>query len=204
MSIPRTPEQKKRHAEYMREWYHRSPEKNRATANASYKRNFAADPEKFRIRNRKWRENNPEKMQELRDAWLDKGDNKEKMRLYGIARAAERRKLHPEKVSASLRAWKLKNKEAVKAYQKQWSKEHATDRAIYQRARQVKITGVKIDKTKISNWESRICPLCKLLIEGKFHVDHKTPLIKGGSHIVGNLQLTHPFCNLSKKDKLVV
>jgi 5-methylcytosine-specific restriction endonuclease McrA len=113
------------------------------------------------------------------------------------------RERNHEEVLAALREWKHNNKERVKAYQKEYRQKTKVERAIYQRAREVKITGVKIDKTQIHNWESRICPLCNLLIEGAFHIDHKIPISKGGLHEVSNLQLAHPFCNLSKKDKLL-
>lgn len=198
-----TPEEKKRAAEYQKLYRLRNGDKVRATANASYKRNFEADPSKFRERNSKWRDNNPERMQEFREAWLDKGENREKTRVHNAMKQAERRREHPDVVRESLKKWRLKNQDAIKRYQREWRQKNKVDRAIYQRARQAKVIGVKIDKTKIFNWESRICPLCTLLIEGSFHVDHKVPLSKGGLHEVENLQLTHPFCNLSKRDKLV-
>lgn len=43
------------------------------------------------------------------------------------------------------------------------------------------------------------CVLClKPLIKTKFHVDHHTPLSKGGSNDRSNLRLLHNKCNLSK------
>jgi 5-methylcytosine-specific restriction endonuclease McrA len=38
---------------------------------------------------------------------------------------------------------------------------------------------------------------------GKFHVDHIMPLAKGGLHCYTNVQVAHPKCNLSKKDKIL-
>ncbi len=197
-----TPEQKKKAAEYQRLYRLRNGEKVRATANASYRRNFERDPDAFRASNRKWRKNNPEKMQEFRVAWLDKGDNREKVRQHNALRQAERRKQNPEAAKEALRKWRLANQDKIKAYQKEYRQKTKVERAIYQRAREKKITGVRIDKTQIENWESRICGICSLYIEDKFHIDHKTPLSRGGLHVVENLQLAHPLCNISKKDKL--
>jgi hypothetical protein len=130
--------------------------------------------------------------------------NIDTIRAKGRIKQAERRVANKDAIYAATKAWKLNNREKLREYQKRWSEEHKTDRAIYQRARQAKIIGVRIDKTEIENWESRICGVCRLLIEGKFHIDHKTPLAKGGLHSVENLQLAHPLCNMSKKDKLIV
>lgn len=50
------------------------------------------------------------------------------------------------------------------------------------------------------------CPLClKKLTPGEYHIDHMFPRIKGGAGERGNLQITHPRCNLRKggKDPIV-
>ena len=46
------------------------------------------------------------------------------------------------------------------------------------------------------------CALCKAdLKKVKPHLDHITPLSKGGAHETGNLQVLCRSCNLQKKDK---
>lgn len=42
------------------------------------------------------------------------------------------------------------------------------------------------------------CPLCGEPIRGDIHVDHRLPRAQGGSDLAGNLQATHPRCNLRK------
>jgi 5-methylcytosine-specific restriction endonuclease McrA len=44
---------------------------------------------------------------------------------------------------------------------------------------------------------------CAKDIRRKFHIDHKHPLVKGGSNWRSNLQLLCPKCNLSKGSKLI-
>ncbi len=39
-------------------------------------------------------------------------------------------------------------------------------------------------------------------LDGKYHVDHRIPLSRNGDNNPGNLCLTHPYCNQSKKDKM--
>lgn len=45
------------------------------------------------------------------------------------------------------------------------------------------------------------CPICNRSIKNGYHIDHKTPLSKGGSNNKENLQLTCASCNTSKGSK---
>lgn len=129
--------------------------------------------------------------------------NRELVRVTSARWQAKHRKQHPEKVKESLARWRAKNKNSILEYKRGWKAAHRVEETLAQQARHTK-TKVKIDKTQIINWENRICGICKLLIKGEFHIDHITPISKGGPHTVENLQLAHPFCNLSKKDKLLI
>ena len=42
------------------------------------------------------------------------------------------------------------------------------------------------------------CGICTLPIAGKFEVDHKRPLARGGEHSYANVQPAHPPCNRRK------
>lgn len=46
------------------------------------------------------------------------------------------------------------------------------------------------------------CWWCGKVIKGKYHIDHRIPLIHGGSNDVRNLCIAHPVCNHSKGSKL--
>lgn len=43
-----------------------------------------------------------------------------------------------------------------------------------------------------------VCGICRAPILGPFHLDHVVPCARGGGTSVNNLQMAHPFCNLSK------
>lgn len=45
------------------------------------------------------------------------------------------------------------------------------------------------------------CYYCSVSIEKEYHIDHMTPIIRGGSNDVSNLCLTDPECNLRKHTK---
>lgn len=42
---------------------------------------------------------------------------------------------------------------------------------------------------------------CKLEV-GKYHIDHRVPLSRGGSNSANNICITCPHCNMTKHDKL--
>lgn len=49
-----------------------------------------------------------------------------------------------------------------------------------------------------------ICQLCfEPVDEGDVHIDHIKPWSKGGTHTLGNLQVTHSTCNLRKGARLI-
>ncbi len=195
-----TPEQKAKAAAYMREWSARNPEKVRAWKHAYYHDNLEnkakviarsrarelANPEEKRARSRKY-------------YW----ENIESERQRGRVRSAERWQNNSKEMSAVVVAWRLANPDKVRAQRLRSQQKLKVERAVAQSARQRGITGVKIVKEEISNWYTKICGICGLEIEGKFHVDHKKPLSKGGLHAVDNLQLAHPVCNLRKHNKIL-
>lgn len=47
-----------------------------------------------------------------------------------------------------------------------------------------------------------LCWWCGKKMNGVYHVDHRVPLIKGGSWGAGNIVISCPKCNLSKNDLL--
>lgn len=47
-----------------------------------------------------------------------------------------------------------------------------------------------------------ICWWCDKPIKGKYHIDHRIPLSRGGSNDARNLCITHVKCNAHKHDKL--
>lgn len=152
---------------------------------------------KYGLRSRQYRVKNPNYDKE----WRLKHQDHERKR--AAIKQAEFRANHPEKAKAQLKAWRARNKSKIRQYMQKWRETHRVELALHQGARNAR-TKNKVDKTQITNWQSRICGICKKPIEGRFHIDHKIPLVKGGLHVVQNLQLAHPTCNLQKKDKLTI
>lgn len=122
-----------------------------------------------------------------------------------------------EAVSACKKAWYWRNREHVHAHnraylqshpeaarkaRRKWKSNHPVETLLYYHARRAKVRGAAINKEDIDNWHSRICGICDEKIIGSFHIDHIIPLHprtgSPGLHVVENLQLTHPLCNLRK------
>ncbi len=59
----------------------------------------------------------------------------------------------------------------------------------------------KADISKLLNSQNFICAACPVDISESFHVDHMTPLVRGGTNWPDNLQLLCGPCNLSKGQK---
>lgn len=126
-----------------------------------------------------------------------------------------------EYLAQQKKSYYLKNKDHIAIYKKEYAKTHKNIITKYRKAwtkkdyaknptkallkyhaRRAETTN-KIISKDIYNWKSKICGICNTLIEGKFHIDHRIPLIKGGSHTLDNLQLAHPICNMIKHDHLI-
>jgi len=43
-----------------------------------------------------------------------------------------------------------------------------------------------------------LCGICRKPLIGEVHIDHRIPVVKGGTQAANNLRLAHEFCNLSK------
>lgn len=61
-----------------------------------------------------------------------------------------------------------------------------------------------IDRVVVFERDNGICGLCGMAVVGPFTIDHIIPISKGGPHSYENVQLAHPTCNFSKRDRLYV
>jgi 5-methylcytosine-specific restriction endonuclease McrA len=148
--------------------------------------------------------------------WREK--NKEHVRAYEALRReqpeykrkkAERDKRYKLANKDKVKAWKKVNDklyrqrypEKVKELNRQWRLNNPS----IQRSRIIKGTEVKfghIDPRLISNYRSKVCGICGLIIESLYEIDHIIPISRNGTHELDNLQLTHPICNRTKHNKL--
>lgn len=135
-----------------------------------------------------------------RDAILAKqAQDKERRRQYvkdnrerASEVAAEWRKRNPEKVKEAMRQWRERN-----------PGRYLEDRN-RRRARKLAAEHEPYTVGDINDmWHKQggSCYYCGMPVFAHYHVDHLTPLSRGGTDKLENLCVACPFCNVSKKDK---
>lgn len=59
-----------------------------------------------------------------------------------------------------------------------------------------------VDPLEVFVRDAGVCGICDAPVVGDYTIDHITPLARGGEHSYANVQLAHPSCNFSKKDRM--
>lgn len=122
-------------------------------------------------------------------------------------RESGKRHYHNNKDSrlAASRQWAEDNDRSE--YMLEWARANPEQRRESARRRKALIKGAdKIETfSKLEIWErdQGICGICNEPADPMdWHLDHVIPLSKGGQHTLLNVQVSHPKCNMSKKDKM--
>lgn len=139
----------------------------------------------------------------------------------------EGRKLHywadPQKHNESSRAWRAANKESVSKYNREYNqanrdalltyhseynKSHSLQRrqaAEKRRALKLEAFVEDVDIQVLIERDGTACYLCEAElmfdVDRAVHLEHKTPISRGGEHSYANTALACAPCNLSKRDK---
>lgn len=141
-----------------------------------------------------------------------RAENKEHLDAYNAERRAdpERRKAAAEYA----RQWRRDNPEKVKARNVRWREwfdaEASRDASRRRRALQAEATIERFTEADVLVRHGNCCYLCTepidLLLPRTdafgLHLDHVTPLFKGGEHSLDNVRPTHGVCNLRKNDAI--
>lgn len=126
-----------------------------------------------------------------------------------------------EKAKARTRAYYIRNREKLLAKARnpseqmrqrltlnmaEWRKNNPEKAKASRRAAQARrrANGAGVIPKEMSQWVSdqkKVCHWCGAKCPQKYHVDHYEPLSKGGKHILSNLVIACPKCNLKKKAK---
>lgn len=116
---------------------------------------------------------------------------------YVVKKLERSRKAHqkedPKKRAEQNLAWCRANKESRRESHRRWE-------AVHKGASIVE----KFTKQQVWEEDEGMCGICgDPADKNNWHLDHIIPLSRGGQHTRENVQVSHPFCNLSKKDLLM-
>lgn len=182
-----------------------------------------ANKDRLKAYHAEWRQANPDKVKATKSTdkakALDKANRaRPEKKAKIMARVRRWQKANPEKVNAWGKRWKEANPEKVQAqraaYQplwyeknKDWAVKHrAANRTYYRLLSQArrfrKRDGAELIPPDFVEMlleeQSGKCLYCLKALTASYHIDHYMPLIRGGKHAPGNLQLLCPKCNRSK------
>lgn len=183
-----------RHDEYWSD-----PEVSRAKRRDHYERN----KESVLANNAKSREKNREKVRESKAEYYQKKKlcpewqkRQRKLREENKAVKARYDKQYrastPDQQAAWSKAWAEKNKAKVKAIKHNYKA----------RRRAQEASGVS--SKELAAWaesQEKRCYWCSDKCANNYHVDHYTPLSRGGKHELENLVIACPPCNITKNAK---
>ena len=187
----------------------------RAEKQAAY---YRANRERMREANRRWRAANPEKLAVLqaramarrkadpekrkRDDAKWRAKNVEKTRASQAKYAAANR----DKVKAATRRWMERNVEKMQAARLRWEANNPERKAVHRENRRARerdaIGQMSTDIVqKLMLAQKGKCPVCRCALGNRYDIDHKMPLILGGTNDDSNIQLLCRTCNRSKGKK---
>jgi 5-methylcytosine-specific restriction endonuclease McrA len=122
------------------------------------------------------------------------------------AARARYREENREFVREICRNWHYKNPEKSRENWMSWrenNRDKVRDGYARRRAWKAEAFVEAVDRAKVWDRDGGVCGICHEPADPEnWHLDHVTPLSRGGLHAYSNVQVSHPFCNISKGAKM--
>lgn len=97
------------------------------------------------------------------------------------------------------------NKEKIREYKKEYNRKQENKplfrNARHRRRARLKDSDVTPSQIRALVKKSKNCYWCNVKLNKNYHIDHYTPISKGGKHTISNLVVSCPKCNLQKNAK---
>jgi 5-methylcytosine-specific restriction endonuclease McrA len=117
------------------------------------------------------------------------------------------KKANPKVINEANRRYARQHPDKVSAWSKKWRDANPDKNAEYRTTRQARVLGQFVERvyrSVVFRRDKGICGICHKKVDPEnWHLDHIIPLSRGGEHSYANVQVSHPFCNVSKGAKLI-
>jgi len=180
-----------------------------------------ANPEKFKANKQRSEANNPGRSNEVRRLRIPTTESIAKKALRSAAYYLKNiewikesqkawRQGNKARKSAAGARWHILNREKSNSIRKAWRLRNPGQSRKSNAARRSRIAGVggsysTLEIAHLLTLQKCKCIVCKASLKESYHIDHVTPISRGGVNSIENLQLLCPPCNLNKhaKDPIV-
>lgn len=155
------------------------------------------DPEKKREHDKRYREENREKISGGKKKWYE--ENRDRLREDRKKNREKKREYNKKYREANSRVSSRK----VREYNKKYNEENRDKKSVVEarrRARKAAVLTIPFTSEQLAARLS-MYPGCWMCGGPKEGSDHVKPLAKGGAHILANLRPACKPCNSKKKDK---
>ncbi len=164
------------------------------------KRSRLAHPEACKAASKRWRQEHPERMKELKSAWSKA--NRDRVSVWEKRWRAS----HRDHINAWKREWRSKRPGYWRDGHRAWKSSHRAQVCSYEHRRRARRLGslgnyTAADIARILTQQNHRCFYCQADISKKCHVEHKTPLSRGGSNGPENIVCSCASCNFKKHTK---
>ena len=117
------------------------------------------------------------------------------------------KKTNAERVNEHNRRYNAKNTAMANAWRQKWADANPDRRTEYAAVRRARLLGQFVERvyrSVVFKRDKGRCGICRRKVDpANWHLDHIVPISRGGEHSYANVQVAHPFCNVSKGAKLI-
>jgi len=109
-----------------------------------------------------------------------------------------------EHVRTRAKAWRTANRDKYVSAVLEWQRRHPEYQRLRTAKRRARVQGGTLSHgilKRLYEKQKGLCPCCGKSLGVDFHLDHITPLSKGGAHADWNMQLLRPECNIEKSNQ---
>lgn len=180
-------EYRKNNKERIRESKKVYAERNKVRLKEYFKEYYKNNRCKIMKSTKEYQENNKEKVREYKKEYRNRDKTKNMMKEY-------------------LKEYKKNNKDKLNEYFKEYQKNNKDKMIFYSSQRRALRAGnggsyTQEQRTEMLEYFNYKCAYTGKCIENNLHVDHITPVTKGGSNYIYNLVPATPSANMSKGNK---